>query len=332
MYLPSGRLTRPLSPCQAVAVAVALAMLIVPGGIVSAAGPDSPPPREFAPGVLTTIPPELLPDETVSTHDLVEVRSNPNLRWSPEFLSESRTLYGMSEDVKFRREVWGLEFSFKPLRMMYVDVPQPDGKMQRKLIWYLVYRVKNTGAVLKPVKQPDGTYTAEPRKSGPVEFVPQFVLEAQDRTDTGEPITKSYLDRIIPAADEAIRQRETPGRQLLNSAQIAAQPIPVSNARSDQGVWGVATWEDVDPRIDFLSVYVGGLTNAYRWEDPAGAYQPGDPPGKGRRFFRKTLQLNFWRPGDELSEHESEIRYGVPTGKAYLYGVPEGVAYRWVYR
>jgi len=332
MHLPSGRFTdRVLSPPLA-ALTAALAMLIVSGGSVEAAEPASRPARQFAPGVLTTIPPDLEPAETVSTHDLVEVRSDPRMKWSPEYLAESRTLYGMSEAVEFRRDVWCLEFAFKPLRMIYVDLPQPNGKMQRKLIWYLVYRVKNTGQVLHPVEQPDGTVKAEPGQGGPVRFVPQFVLQSQDRTDTGKPIAKAYLDRIIPVADEAIRQRETPGRELLNSAQISDRPIPVSGGDVDRSVWGVATWEDVDPRVDFFSVYVGGLTNAYRWEDPAGAYQPGDPPGKGRRFTRKTLQLNFWRPGDEFSEHESEIRYGVPAGKAYLYGVPEGVAYRWVYR
>jgi hypothetical protein len=332
MHLLSRRLTYHVSLPQVAALAVTLAMLTMPSGLTAAAGPDSRPVRQFAPGVVTTIPPDLLPEETVSTHDLVEVRSNPNLQWSPEFLAESRTLYGMSAGVRFRRDVWCLEFSFKPLRMIYVDVPQPTGKMQRKLIWYLVYRVKNTGATLQPVEQPDGTVTAKPGQGGPVQFVPQFVLESQDRSDAGQPLFKAYLDRIIPVADEAIRQRETPDRELLNSAQISERPIPVSDARADRSVWGVATWEDVDPRVDFFSVYVGGLTNAYRWEDPAGAYRPGDPPGKGRQFSRKTLQLNFWRPGDEFGEHESEIRFGVPTSKAYLYGVSEGVAYRWVYR
>ena len=332
MHLPSGRLTHRvfLSPLAALTVASAVLATVV--GSAAAAEPAARPPRQFAPGVLTTIPPDLEPAETVSTHDIVEVRSNPNLKWTPEYLAESRTLYGMSQAVEFRRDVWCLEFSFKPLRMIYVDLPQPSGKMQRKLIWYLVYRVKNTGQVLKPVEQPDGTVKAEPGKGGPIEFLPQFVLQSQDRSDTGQPVGKQYLDRVIPVAVEQIRQRETPGRELLNSVQISEHPIPVSDGGIDRSVWGVATWEDVDPRIDFLSIYVGGLTNAYRWEDPAGTYHVGDPPGKGRQFTRKTLQLNFWRPGDEFSEHESEIRYGVPNGKAYLYGVPEGVAYRWVYR
>jgi hypothetical protein len=298
-------------------------------------GQDTPAPGPFAPGVLTTIAPDMSPDETVSTHDLIELRVDPALRWNPEpeFLAASRTVHGMSTGVKFRREVTCLEFSFKPLRMVHVDVPQPDGKMQRKLIWYMVYRVRNTGRALKPVEQDASAYAAEIGPGQPVRFLPHFVLESQDREPSGERVDKAYLDRVIPAAVEVIRRREMRGDMpLLNSVQMSEQLIPVSDGRTDQGVWGVATWEDVDPRLDFFSIYVGGLSNAYRWEDTPGAFQPGDFPGKGRRFSRKILQLNFWVPGDEFLQEEREIRYGVPAGKADLYDVGEGVAYRWVYR
>jgi hypothetical protein len=298
----------------------------------SAPAEQSVAPRPFAPGVVTTIPPDFAPDETVSTHDIVEVRSSPNVRWKPELLSESRTLYGMSEGVKFRRDVWCLEFSFKPLRMINVDVPQPDGKLQKTAIWYMVYAVKNTGRTMTPVAGPDGVYTVAAGQGGPVRFVPSFVLESQDREATGGRVPKAYLDRVIPAAYDAIRAREAHDRPLLNSAQMATQLIPVSDDRADRSIWGYVTWEEIDPRIDFFSIYVGGLTNAYQWNDPAGAYQPSDPPATGRQYVRKTLQLNFWRPGDEFSKDESSIRFGVAPGNADLYDVPAGVAYRWVYR
>jgi hypothetical protein len=314
--------------CVVLALAVGLGAFVGP----AIGQQNSASVRQFAPGVETTIPPDLDPEEAVSTHDLIEVRANPDIQWKPEYLSESRTLYGMSEGVKFRRDVWCLEFSFKPLRMIYVDVPQPSGKMQRKLVWYLVYRVKNTGKAIAPVEEADGTYTTALSAGGPVKFNPQFVLESHDLTSSGQPINKAYLDRLIPVAKDLIQQRELPGRELLTSVEMAEREIPVSDGRADRSVWGVATWEDVDPRIDFCSVYVRGLSNAYRWVDPPGAYRAGDPPGKGRQFERLTLQLNFWRPGDQFGEHESEIRFGVPPGKAALYGVPDGVAYRWIYR
>jgi hypothetical protein len=289
------------------------------------------PDRPFAPGVVTTIPPDFSADETVSTHDIVEIRKNPNIRWKPELLSESRTLYGMSSDVKFRRDVWCLEFSFKPLRMISVNVGQPNGSSQTKSIWYLVYAVKNTGKMMVPVAGQDGVYSVTMGKGGPVQFVPSFVLQAQDRDATGGRVNKAYLDRIVPAAYDAIRAREVHDQPLLNSAQMAMQPIPVSDARADRSVWGYVAWEDVDPRIDFLSIYVGGLTNAYQWVDPPGAYKPGDMPAEGRQFVRKTLQLNFWRPGDEFSKDETAVRYGVAPGRADLYDVPPGTPYRWVY-
>jgi hypothetical protein len=292
----------------------------------------APQPRQLAPGVLTTIPPNFAPEDTVSTHDLLEVRANQALQWKPEFLAANETLFGMADKVKFRRDITCLEFAFKPLRMIEVDVPVGAGGRERKVVWYLVYRVRNTGQVLKPVPGKDDVYSTAMGKGGPVRFMPQFVLESQDRLATGERVSKAYLDRVIPAAVAAISQRETPDRMLLNSVQMAEETIPVSDGRIDRSVWGVATWVDVDPRIDFFSIYVGGLTNAYRWEDTPGAYKAGDPPGKGRSFARKTLQLNFWRPGDELAPNEREFRFGVPTGKPGLYDVKDGVAYRWVYR
>jgi hypothetical protein len=108
--------------------------------------------------------------------------------------------------------------------------------------------------------------------------------------------------------------------------------LHVEQGRIQRGAWGVVMWEGVDPTIDFFSVYVGGLTNAYRWQDASEQFQAGDPPGKGRTFEQKTLQLNFWRPGDQYEESEREIRFGVPEKKASLYDSGEGVAYRWVFR
>lgn len=301
-------------------------------GSASRAVAAPPAERQLAPGVLTIIEPNFTPDDTVSTHEVMEIRANPALQWTPEFMAATDTLFGMANQVKFRRDIYSLEFSFKPLRLIEVDVPTASGGTERKLVWYLVYRVRNTGQVLKPVEGKDGVFTAEIGKGGPVRFMPQFILESQDRQSDGKRISKSYLDRVIPAAVAAISKRETPGKMLLNSVEIAEQPIPVSDGRIDRGVWGVATWTDVDPRIDFFSVLVGGLTNAYQWTDNPAAYKAGDTPGRGRRFTHKMLQLNFWRPGDELQPNEREFRYGVPLGKSDLYGVGDGVAYRWVYR
>ncbi len=272
--------------------------------------------RALAPGVEVTIPPDRQEQETVSTHDIIEItRGIPGLDWKPNYTPETKTLLEMATNTVFRREIWCLEFTFKPVRMLWVDVPQSNGKMQRKLVWYMIYHVKNTGKHLQPSTQPDGE-TVVTTIDRPVQrFFPQFVLESHE-------YKKAYLDRIIPVAVKAIQQKEDPNRRLLNSVDVSARPIPVSDELVDRSVWGVATWEDVDPRIDSFSVFVGGLTNAYRWYDDTAGFKLGDPPGKGRRFEQKTLMLNFWRPGDEFLEDRRIIRYGIP-GK---------VDYSWVYR
>jgi hypothetical protein len=286
---------------------------------------------QFAPGVVTTITPNLDPMDVVSRHDIVELRADAKLKRSPKLLADSRTLYEMAKDTEFRRDIWCLEFSFKPLRMLAVDLPQSNGKMQRKLVWYLVYRVRNTGAGITPEQQPNGTYSTMDKQMGPQRFVPQFFLTSMDRDQQGEPVRKTYLDRILPSAVEAISVREMPSGKLLNSVQMAEQVLQSETGRSAAGLWGVATWEDVDPEMDFFALHVAGLTNAYLWEDTA-EFAPGTTPGTGRTFQRRMLQLNFWRPGDSLDENETEIRFGSASGKADYYGTPEGVAYQWVYR
>lgn len=296
---------------------------------------------KFAPGVVTTIPPAVDPADAISLHDAVELRANDKLKWQPSKWLQwesatpaptNRTLYEMAEGAAFPQDIWTLEFSFKPLRMIDVDVPQANGRVQRKQIWYMVYRVRNTGAGLVAKIQPDGEYVTEAKATEKIRFQPQFILTSQDHDGSDGAVRKAYLDRVIPAAMAAIQQRERPGVRLLNSVEMAEQDLPVESGRTQRGVWGVAMWEDVDPEIDFFSVYVGGLTNAYQWVDPAGAFKTGDNPGKGRVFTRKVLQLNFWRPGDSLDPNEREIRFGSAPGEAERYSGGEGVAYQWVFR
>lgn len=286
----------------------------------------------FAPGVVTTIPATLDRQDAILVHDLVELRANPTLKWEPVSNPESRTLYEMARQAPFLQDLWCLELAFKPLRMIEVDVPQASGRMQRKLVWYLVYRVRNTGVGLTATVQPDGTFVTADKGVEPLRFLPQFVLSSKDRNPQGEPERREYLDRLIPAAQGPIQRREFSGARLLNSVEMAAQELTIESGRTEAGAWGVAMWEEVDPQIDFFSVEVGGLSNAYRWEDPPGAYRAGDPPGSGRRFQRRVLQLNFWRPGDEFDANEREIRLGAAEGKGDYYEGGEGVAYRWVFR
>ncbi len=294
---------------------------------------------QFAPGVLTVIPPDPQYEETYSgPMELLEiVKGLPQLEWNPNYTAKSHTIFERAKLVTLRRTVWNLEFAFKPLRMLEVDVPQPSGKMQRKRIWYMVYRVRYSGNDLQPDPVQDKfghtMYDAKAVAHENRFFFPQLILESLD-------FGKSYQDRIIPAAKELIAKRELRGQQLLNSVEISRTPIPLSTADVPNDVWGVATWEDIDPRIDFFSVLVKGLTNAYKPVNLPNSFKPGDPPGAGRQLLAKTLRLNFWRPGDTVHEHEEEIRFGVPVdadpaGQARIlkkFGLKQRVDYLWVYR
>ncbi len=303
--------------CVLAAAACLLVILASSAQAQETAKPSAPKGyRKLAPGVETVIPPPADAGDTVTEHDLVEIQSaGAKLDWKPSTQSTSTTLKVLTKDIPFRRDAWYLQFAFKPLRLIYVDLPQPDGRMKRTLVWYLMYRVTNMGGQLHPAPAADGKTYENQLVDYSVRFFPQFVLET-------DKYKKAYLDRVLPLAVEAIQKREDTNRQLLDSVQMSNTPIDVSTPGDDHSVWGVATWTDIDPRIDFFSIYVGGLTNAYRFEDPPGAYQEGAPPGTGRKYTQKTLKLNFWRPGDEFKMDEREIYYGIPGQ----------VDYQWVFR
>ena len=260
---------------------------------------------KLGPGVLTVIAPLLEEEETVSRISLSQIRRELVFAdWPPTFAANTRKLIDRASKSKLRRPIWGLEFTFKPFRLVDVDIPQPTGKMQKKPIWYMVYRVRYLGYEIHPkVDQTVSGFSTfnkflpERRDVNSRRFVPQFVLENQGTGAT-------YLDQVIPAAIDDIQQRERLD-VLYNTVEMPGVQIPVSDAKTGKGIWGVVTWQDVDPRTDFFSVYIQGLTNAYRFRDSTDAQQR-------RQLEFKTLQLNFHRPGDTIREHEREIRYGIP--------------------
>ena len=303
--------------------------------------------RKLAPGVETYVPLKRAEDETNAEHDIVEVIVGHTEReWSPEEFESSATLFAQSEKILFHRGIWQFQFVHKPLRMIEVDIPQPDGKMRRKKIWYLMYRIINPGKHLTPVRGnekvlPSGEilhkgqydtikavdrYEEMVSNIGPHRFVPTFLLRTFENAELKiNEKTVQYMDQIIPAAREKIYRRERPPcsfDEFYDSSRMSAAPIPVSTGRDEISRWGVATWSDIDPEIDFLTIQIMGLTNAYRWVDPQGAFQKGKPPTTGRKYEYKTLQLNFHRPGDALDEREDEIRLGVE-------GHPK---YQWIFR
>ena len=167
------------------------------------------------------------PQDTVTRHDMVEIQSaNDQLNWKPEAGSNSKTLRVLTKDIPFRRGVWYLQFTFKPLRMIDVDMPTADGHPERRLIWYMVYRVTNLGEHLEPDSEggKNQSVAANQPTNEEIIFNPQFVLESQQ-------YKKAYLDRVLPQAMKAIQKREDPNRVLLNTVQMSRAPHSAFDSR-----------------------------------------------------------------------------------------------------
>lgn len=291
----------------------------------------------FAPGVVTVIPPAPHPEETFDGPQTLQslLDAHPEIKWggethpdgAPHFDPRSRTLVEQAKQVILRREIYCFELSFKPLRQIYIDIPRPDGRMQRKLVWYMVYRVRYRGGDLRPAADNVAGVPLYRRVEG-IRYNSRYVFPMFIMSNhiSG----KRYIDQLLPTAIEKIRIREQITAELHNSVEISKIKVPYSSDEDAPGLWGVATWTDVDPNLDFLSIEVFGLTNAFQ-QDGEGDEAP---------YRRKTLQLNFFRPGDTMKQTEDMIRFGVPAyedeaEQKYIlqqYGLDERLDYQWLYR
>lgn len=263
--------------------------------------------RALAPGVLTEIPADLSADDALQRGPIVEITEGlAGLRWEPTWAAVSTTLVSKAQRLEYPRDIWCLEFAFKAPRTIAVDVPAADQQMRRVNVLYLVYRVKNVGGRRVTTRRQDAAGEADPLERSvesfekPIRFLPQFVLETREGLSDAEGLSayRAYLDRLVPSAVATIRLREDPARELLDSASISATEIAPGEER-----WGVAIWEAIDPRIDYFSIYIRGLTNAVRWRQVEGSrIGAGDLPGKHIEQTLKSLRLDFWRPGDAAGE------------------------------
>jgi hypothetical protein len=226
------------------------------------------------------------------------------LGWTPQRAAANSTLVARASQLEYPRDIWCLEFAFKPPRQLDVDIPEEGLQMRRETIWYLVYRVKNVGGrrvvqSLEDAGKPDSARRTVETFEKPIRFLPHLVLESREGLNAVEGLAsyRGYLDRLVPSAMAAIRRREDPARPLLDSAAISATSLQPGEER-----WGVAIWEAVDPRIDSFSIYVRGLTNAIRWRArPEAQIGPDDLPGQHVEQTLESLRLDFWRPGDAQS-------------------------------
>lgn len=201
--------------------------------------------------------------------------------------------------------MWIMELQYKPIRMVRVPVRDPrTGKTQRELIWYMVWRGirrdytqyfgdTSREELLKKLRDPElqpVNARDTQAKFKPI-MTPRFTLMTEDGDQ------KIYRDWILPDVQSAIAKRE--GIQLRSTVQ-AIQDVPklAENPRDQSVVEGVAIWRNVDPKTDYLKVFMTGFSNSYRI---------GKVEGK-TVLERKTIVQRFWRPGDEFEQDEQEFR------------------------
>ena len=282
--------------------------------------------RKLAPGVMQDVNRPLRPEESIERHDVIEL-----LYIDPNF--------DFAKDIPFRRSVWMLDIKYKPMRMIWADIPGPNARMLRKQIWYIVYQVTNPGQWYEPVEKDDPLNKLEAaggvagrlykleQHDKPVRFSPVFTLETHNTLTKEVPgFAKAAVEQYIPLALPAISAREDKNREFLTSEQMAQREI-----KPGETLWGVATWQDVDPNTVWFSVYLEGLTNTYKWtDDPAkyAAFRSGTSKTPYREISTKVLKLNFWRPGDEFTVKETQVRVGVPELPD---GPPARPACEWVW-
>ena len=266
--------------------------------------------QQLGAGVLKVIPPVL--DIRDSYSIPLQLPGVEATQFDGAYVPNKKTLFGQTQSIVFFRDVWQYEFSFLGLRQVRLNVTQPDGQEKPQNFWYMVYRIRNVGKNIsfEEVKEnPQFEHMKKELKRDSNDFVvankfvPRFYLEGWVEEPGKGYVRKVYRDQIRPQILKKIQYLEDPNLPLLDTVQMMNAELPVIKSPTDPGVWGVAIWGDVDPKIDYVSVYVSGLTNAFRIEANA----------EGENTFRrKTLQLNFWRPGDSVAQERDRVDYGIP--------------------
>lgn len=190
-----------------------------------------------------------------------------------------------------RDGVWTMNFAYLPPRIVPVDTPERG----KQTVWYMVYQVWNTSDT-------------------PQTIIPTFELVTKDGR------LQSFLDSPEPAIADKVRTIEDPTGvyDLKTTISISKLPIPVTRALSlPRKIHGVAIWPTVSEKagdVNAFSVYVTGLSNGL-------AVAQGDnQPDEVRR---KTLQLDFIRPTDNVRPGLGDIRPNDNGGLG---------AEKWIYR
>ncbi|QDV16187.1 hypothetical protein Pan153_08080 [Gimesia panareensis] len=216
-------------------------------------------------------------------------------------------LTATGEERAAQKSLWVLDATFKPMRMIRMDLTNPKtGKKEKTLVWYLVYK-----CVLRPLERPGTTSDLTPQNAevpplGPSLFVPEVTLITNDNGQQ-----TIYPNQIMPEAEAIINQRER--REFKNAVDIIGElpPETPADAKSENAIYGVCVWTGVDPNTDYFTILFSGLSNGYKKVE--------GPDGK-ELTLRKVLVQQYWRPGDQFGQQEQEFR---PKGNPYWVYLPD---------
>ena len=308
-------------------------------------------PRLLAPGVMKTIKPDHQFLETFTDGEIVEVTSlGAEYNWA-------NLRFPTPKNAK-DHPVTCLEFQFKVPRIIEVNLPTREGTIVKTPVWYVIYSVTNkkwaqedtpkidamqvnvsTNDALKQLDmdveigstlyveeiEPDSGLFNFKAGESTISFTPQFILASESLLF---PKPKQYVvpEQVIPLALPAIIQQEDPNRTFETTVSMSDRKIAPGET-----VWGIAMWADIDPDVKDFSIFVSGLSNAYRWAVDKNKHQPG-VIGSGYTMNRKTLKLNFWAPGGANHLLNKEIQYGSHAVTARKADEHPPVDFEWVYR
>ncbi len=276
---------------------------------------NSTKPRKLAPGVLTVVPATFdAQDTALGPYELDLVKKFPELAWEapnfpdskPHFASSEETLVQLSKGITFRpKRVWSLEFAFKPVRSIALEIPDQQGELQKRIAYYMVYAIRDPGKAVRSVASENSSEIKM------VDLAPEAIRTLLRFQIVSKERNFMQDSTIEPIAKALIESKERIGQPLLDPVEMSQVRIPTDGTP----VWGVAIWMDVDPKADFFAVDVRGLTSAY---------QIREEDGNETSYDRKTLRIYHWRAGDDLAQEKHRIRLGIPP---YIGPDKEEIAY-----
>jgi hypothetical protein len=208
------------------------------------------------------------------------------------------------EELRAQDDLWALEVSLKPMRMVYVQAVNPrTGTKSSEMIWYLVYKIVRH-PVVKPAEAADSMPVNVQDPAPPPICVPRATLVIQDRDIHG-----AVVDSLVPEALPVIVARER--LDLKTSIQMSG-PLPKmtsADSKHENAEYGVFMFRGVDPRTTAFSVYLSGFSNGYKIGK--------DESGK-TLVLRRTILVPYRRFGDQYDQFAKEIRQIGATKWVYV--------------